>query len=91
MNLNVQSLLAKHSQVEAELSCNKVDVLSTTETWLNKKIHNGLIRIPEYKVYRWDRKLNKRGGGIAVYVHSKLKVDAAIYEELNVSDSDVEP
>lgn len=54
ISLNVRSLTAKHSQIEAELSSNKIEILSLTETWLNSKIHNGLIRIPEYKLYRLD-------------------------------------
>lgn len=65
-------------------------MVTLTETWLNGKVHNGLIRIPEYKLYRWDRKSSKRGGGITAYVHNKLKVDASRYEDLNVSDQDAE-
>lgn len=34
--------------------------------------------------------MNKRGGGIAAYVHSSLKVDTLKYEELNQSDQDIE-
>lgn len=90
VGLNIRSLLSKQSQIEAEMSANKIDVLSLTETWLNEKTHNGLIRIPEYKVYRYDRKLNKRGGGIAVYVQGRLTVNASVYEELNISDKDIE-
>lgn len=90
VGLNIRSLLAKQSQVEAELSTNKISVLSLIEAWLNNKVHNGLIRVPEYKVYRLDRKLNKRGGGIAVYVHVKLLVNASTYENLSISDEDIE-
>lgn len=90
VGLNVRSLTAKHSQIEAELTMNKIDILSLTETWLNNKVHNGLIRIPEYKVYRLDRKLNKRGGGIAVYAHADLMVNASSYEQLNILDQDIE-
>lgn len=46
--------------------------------------------IDNYKVYGWDRKIRKRGGGICVYVHNNLIVDCAIYEELNVSDENAE-
>lgn len=90
VGMNIRSLLAKQSQVEAELSSNKIEVLSLTETWLNEKVHNGLLRIPGYKIYRFDRKLNKRGGGLAVYVHGNLSVSESTYEDLNISDQYIE-
>lgn len=88
VGLNIISLLAKQSQVEVEPSSNKIDILSLTETWLNGEVHNGLIRIPGYKIYRLDCKLNKRGGGIAV--QGNVSVNASTYEDLNTSNQDIE-
>lgn len=41
-------------------------------------------------MYRWDRKLRKRGGGICIYVNQKIKVNAQIYENLSISDQNIE-
>lgn len=90
VGLNVRSLTAKHCQIEAELTANKIDILSVSETWLTNATHNNLLRVPGYKIFRLDRKSGKRGGGLAVYVEGKLKVDAAIYDSLNISDADIE-
>lgn len=61
-----------------------------SESWLNSRVGNNQIRIPNYKVYRWDRKVKKRGGGICVYVHKNLLVNTCIYDEYNVSNEHIE-
>lgn len=63
-SLNIRSLAPKLEQVEVLLSDEKIDLLSLTETWLKPTLSNNLVRIDNFKIYRWDRKLSKRGGGI---------------------------
>lgn len=36
------------------------------------------------------QKVDKKGGGICVYVNKKIKVDAQIHQDLNVSSKDIE-
>lgn len=86
----MRSLISKYEQIEAILDEGKIDILSLSESWLNKNITNTLIRANGYKIYRLDRTRKCRGGGICVYVHSKYKVDAQVHENLSVSNKDAE-
>lgn len=90
VNLNVRTLYPKQAQLEAVITKGKIDVFGLCETWLSGTIHNNLLRIPDYKIYRHDRRVSKRGGGIATYVHKSLKVDANMYDNLNLSERDIE-
>lgn len=90
VNLNIRSLLPKYEQIECLLSSEVIGVLSLSETWLSSNIPTDRIRVPEYKIYRLDRVMRKRGGGICVYVHKKLAVDAQKYSPLNISNKTME-
>lgn len=67
--LNIRSLPPKVSQIECLLEGEGIRVLCLSESWLNKNTHNNLIRVRNYKIYRWDKESKKRGGGIRAYVH----------------------
>lgn len=90
MSLNIRSLLPKIAQVEAILQDESLDILNLNESWLSSSIGNNLLRIPNYKVYRLDRAMNKKGGGICVYVSKNLTVNAQTYEDLNISNEHLE-
>lgn len=68
----------------------KLDALCIKESWLSANISNDQIRVSEYKIYRLDRKIKKRGGGLCAYIAGKYKVDAHKYEEYNVSSNHLE-
>lgn len=68
----------------------KIKVLNLSESWLNPEIPNNTVRLDQYKIYRQERNANKRGGGLCTYVHKTLKVDALKYNELNVSNENIE-
>lgn len=89
-SLNVRSLVSKIEQIEVLLSDEKLDLLGVSESWLKPSVTNNIVRIDNYKIYRWDRQANKRGGGVCVYVSRRIKVDAQINEKLNISDKDIE-
>lgn len=89
LSLNV-SLLPKVEQIECMLSDEKIGILNLSESWLKPSQGNNLLRVDNYKLYRWDRKLRKKGGGICLYVNRKIKVNAQIYEELAISDKNIE-
>lgn len=90
ININIRSLLSKQEQIECLLSTEIVGVLNLSETWLNKSTPTDRIRVANYKIYRHDRELKKRGGGLCVYIHKKLKVDAQKYSTLNLSNKTIE-
>lgn len=90
VGLNIRSVYPKKEQIEHLLENEKVGVLILSESWLSREIPNDTIRINDYKIYRLDRQRKARGGGICVYVHKKLKVNALIYSHLNVSNSNAE-
>lgn len=90
MSLNVRSLLPKIEQIECILNDEAINILSLTESWLKPSQENTLLRINNYKIYRWDRKLRKKGGGICIYLNQKIKVNAQIYENLHISNQNIE-
>lgn len=87
---NIRSLLPKFPTVEASLDGIPLDILCFCETWLNISVHNNLITLPGYKLYRSDRKSGRRGGGLCVYVNDRIKCDSNKYSYLNVSNNDIE-
>lgn len=68
-NLNVRSLYPKVEQIDCILQDECIDVLNCNESWLSPKINNNCIHVENYKIYRWDRQVKGRGGGICLYIH----------------------
>jgi exonuclease III len=50
------------------------DVLGISETWINDDIDNSEINIPNYNLYRCDRRDGY--GGVALYVNNRVEVNA---------------
>lgn len=46
-------------------------IIVITESWLNENIDSNLINIPDYSIFRCDRK-NRPGGGVCVWVRIAL-------------------
>lgn len=90
ISLNIRSLLNKLAQVELLLEGNGIDALCLNESWLCKETPNSQIRFEDYKVYRHDRQIRKRGGGLCAYIHRRYRVDALKHEMLNISDAHIE-
>ena len=72
--------IAELSMVASDKNC---DVLCVTETFFNKDILDAEISIPNYRVFRADRKTGK-GGGSCVYVHNNLS--ASIVSDFSIPD-----
>ena len=77
VHLNICSLYKKIDQVA--LLYSNVDFLFLTETWLDTRYNDSLVKINGMKVYRNDRcnasindiqqrRIPKRGGGVLIYV-----------------------
>lgn len=92
MHINSQSLLPKMGEFELMLNSVKPDIVCLTETWLSDSIPDGVISCPDYSVIRHDRQQNRRGGGIACYLHGKLLNEGSIDErrDLWISNSHIE-
>ena len=73
--LNVQSLIPKLPDIEAELHQREADVICFTETNLKSGTPDRLIGLPGYRLYRQDRLLGRKkaGGGVAVYLRDTLQ------------------
>ena len=65
-------MVNKIDEIFASISTNLYDVVVITETWLNSRITNELIRIPGYVSCRRDRPNDQRGGGLCTYINSRL-------------------
>lgn len=89
-SLNVRSLYPKAGQIECILQDESIDVLNCNESWLSPRITNNCLQVENYMIYRWDRLQRNRGGGICLYIHKNLKVDAQMYEQCNKSDNTIE-
>ena len=66
MHLNVRSLLAKNKfeMFKAQITGCKFTALTLSESWLNTKIPDSMIRIPGFNSFRLNRKnsCKSRGG-----------------------------
>lgn len=87
--LNIRSIYANHSQIEADFAGTNITALCLTETWLKPILKSHVINIEGFQLIRNDRLINKRGGGVAIYLRkdltwSYLKLD------LNKSTPDIE-
>ena len=69
---NARSMVNKLDEVSASISTELYDVAVITETWLNSRVTDELIRIPGYVSCRRDRPNNQRGGGLCTYFNSQL-------------------
>ena len=65
-------MVNKFDEVSASISTELYDVAVITETWLNSRVTDELIRIPGYVSCRRDRPNNQRGGGLCTYFNSQL-------------------
>lgn len=92
--LNIRSLPANFSPLKADLESlmdthrNNFIVIGLSESWLNGKLHSSLFEIQGFTLHRLDRESGKKGGGIAVFVNDKFRVDQ-VSKDLNVSNGDI--
>ena len=59
-------------QLKELVNTNKIDVLTSSETWLNTTVTNKELEIEGFKLHRLDR-LHKKGGGVCAYVRKNIK------------------
>ena len=67
---NVHSLLPKVTNYNCLPSLQAYDAISFSTSWLQRKVSNGLLQLPNFKIYRQDRP-KRQGGGAAIYLKSE--------------------
>ncbi len=75
--------------IELETFCrdNNIDILALTETWCNDSHSDDLIKIADFtKIYRKDR-LDRQGGGVAVYASNNVNINRL--KEIEPSESEI--
>jgi len=72
--INAAALSKPHAieQLATDLTSYDTDVAIITETYFKSKHSDNVLSVPEYKLYRRDRK-RRRGGGVAVYVRNNIQ------------------
>ena len=71
LHMNARSLLGKMDQLRLLCERNGADIITLSETWLNKDIDDSEIELPGYSIIRRD--LSERtGGGVIIYIHEGL-------------------
>ena len=72
--LNAAAITKPHAvdHLAADMSGYNVDVGIITETHLKRKHADHIVGVDGYTLFRRDR-AGRRGGGVAVYVHSRLR------------------
>lgn len=86
---NARSLLANFNLFELDVKNSNFLALCISETWLNTSLPNSLIAISGYNIIRLDRVINKRGGGLLLYINDQFDFDIAP-DHLNVSNANLE-
>ena len=84
--LNIRSLINKIDELKYYISLLKPNIICICETWLNSDIYDSEINIEGYSVYRCDRKNNKKGRGIGIFVRQKSTLECYIVD----NNSDIE-
>ena len=84
---NLQSIRNKFDEFKHIISQQKPKLIAVTESWCNDTTDGAEIFIPNYTVYRRDRK-SRVGGGVLLYVHHSLPVTVAKnLNNLNIEES----
>ncbi len=76
MHLNIRSLSKNHDYLVSFLSTIRCtfDVIACSETWLNERSHIDTLNLEGYKLYHKNR-LGRTGGGVCMYVNSRLQAN----------------
>ena len=97
-HLNVRSIMNKWDAFKMQFNESNISILGISETWLNDKIPSNLLTLSnEFTFLRNDRKWSenndmhtKKGGGVGIFMNSKLDYCEETYGNLNCSNRDME-
>ena len=92
LHLNIRSLNANFENFRdlLEQSDSTFNIICLTETWSSDAdFHStSLYQLPHYKAIHFERKINKKGGGVLIYVKDDLKYKTR--QDLCISDINCE-
>ena len=90
IHVNIRSLSKNFDNLLDILrdSNNSLNVLCITETWCTDSTlkNNANLHLPDFDIILRERKTNKRGGGVLIYIHKSLACN--LRNDLCVSDKD---
>ena len=94
VHLNVRSIFKKMDQIRVMFNGSKLDVISFSETWLNKSVNSKSVDLEGYTLLRQDRNFSqvkkKRGGGLLTYIRSDHAADCEFLADISKSSKDIE-
>ena len=73
--LNARSLCNKLHLFSSYVSEFCPDFITITETWGHELLSNSIFELENYTLFRKDR-INRRGGGVMIYVHTRFVATA---------------
>jgi len=71
--LNARSLLNKVDIFQATVQALKPDIIGITESWTSSMILDAELNMEGYDLFRCDRPIEHRGGGVLLYVSTELE------------------
>ncbi|MFZ2538187.1 MAG: endonuclease/exonuclease/phosphatase family protein, partial [Oscillospiraceae bacterium] len=88
MHLNAGNLVSKVDllSINLKLLKHKISIIGITETWTNMQNEN-CINLPGYNKYVKSR-VNRKGGGVALYLNSDLNISTKLRPDLVSPDDD---
>ena len=72
IHINPGSLKPHLGELRLIVQNTAVHAIAVSETWFSEKTNNNLVAINDFSLFRHDR-LNKRGGGVAIYLRNGIK------------------
>ena len=70
MCVNARSIVNKIDDLQALISVENPDIFGITESWTHEGILDAELSVNGYTLFRCDRPLDNRGGGVLLYVRS---------------------
>ena len=71
-HLDVRSLIHKMDVLNIFIRENPFDIFTVSETWLTSSIIDSEVNLSGYSIVRKDRRTNKRGGDVAIFVKNMV-------------------
>ena len=68
MSLNARSIVNKIDLLQATVHNLKPDIIGITESWAHPEIFDLELHLEGYQLFRCDRSVSSRGGGVLLYV-----------------------
>ena len=97
-HFNVRSLMNKWDVFKSQFGDSNIHIMGLSETWLNDKIPSNILKLADdYVLLRNDRNWRqnnstqiKKGGGVGIFIKSKLNFCESSFKHLNCSTEDIE-